>query len=106
MWDLKPEAPLEYRGLFQPIATSAPGVRISEHMPLLAQQAHHLTIVNSVGGTVNTNDHHAGYYYNLTGHVPDRTFQTLGNNRTPTTGRSWGAWSRQSGRRGRNCRAP
>lgn len=83
LWDLKPEAPLEYRGPFQPIETSAPGVRLSEHLPLLAKQAHHLALVNSVGGTVNTNDHHAGYYYNLTGHVPDRSFVTKGNNRTP-----------------------
>jgi hypothetical protein len=83
MWDLKPEAPAEYRGPFQPIATSAPGVRLSEHLPLLAKQAHHLALVNSVGSTVNTNDHHAGYYYNLTGHVPDTSFRTLGNNRTP-----------------------
>jgi len=84
-WDMKPEAPLEYRGPFQPIATSAPGVRLSEHLPLLAKQAHHLAVINSVGGTVNTNDHHAGYYYNLTGHVPDQSFRTLGNNRTPFT---------------------
>lgn len=83
LWDLKPEAPLEYRGPFQPIATTAPGVQLSEHLPLLAQQAHHLALINSVGGTVNTNDHHAGYYYNLTGHVPDLSFRTLGNNRTP-----------------------
>lgn len=83
MWDLKPDAPAEYRGPFQPIATSAPGVRLCEHLPLLAQQAHHLAVVNSVGGTVSTNDHHAGYYYNLTGHVPDPTFLSLGNNRTP-----------------------
>ena len=45
----------------------APGVRLCEHLPLLARQAHHLAVVNSVGATVNTNDHHAGYYYNLTG---------------------------------------
>ena len=83
MWDLKPKAPLEYRGEFMPIATSAPGVMLSEHLPLLAKQAHHLTLINSVRGTVNTNDHHAGYYHNLTGHVPDVTFLTLGNNRTP-----------------------
>ena len=82
-WDMKPEAPLEYRGPFQPIATSVPGVRLCEHLPLLARQAHHLAVVNSIGATVNTNDHHAGYYYNLTGHVPDQTFLTLGNNRTP-----------------------
>ena len=83
MWDLKPEAPLEYRGLFQPIETTAPGVRLSEHLPMTAKQAHHLALINSVAGTVNTNDHHAGYYHNLTGHVPDQTFVTRGNNRTP-----------------------
>ncbi|MBW3597565.1 MAG: DUF1501 domain-containing protein [Planctomycetes bacterium] len=82
-WDMKPEAPAEYRGPFQPIETSAPGVRLCEHLPMLARQAHHLAVINSVGGTVNTNDHHAGYYYNLTGHEPDGTFRTLGNNRTP-----------------------
>ena len=82
-WDLKPKAPAEYRGPFQAIETSAPGVRLSEHLPLLAQQAHHLAVVNSVGGTVNTNDHHGGYYYNLTGHAPDATFLSMGNNRTP-----------------------
>lgn len=85
MWDLKPAAPLEYRGPFQSISTSAPGIRLSEHLPLLARQAHHLAVVNSVGATVNTNDHHAGYYHNLTGHVPDPSFLTLGNNRTPFT---------------------
>lgn len=83
MWDMKPDAPAEYKGPFNPIDTSAPGVRLCEHLPLLSQQAHHLALLNSVGGTVNTNDHHAGYYYNLTGHVPDTSFRTLGNNRTP-----------------------
>lgn len=83
MWDLKPHAPLEYRGPFQPIQTSASGVWLSEHLPLTAKQAHHLALVNSVKGTVNTNDHHAGYYHNLTGHVPDQSFVTRGNNRTP-----------------------
>ena len=82
-WDLKPDAPDGYRGPFRPIATAAPGVRLCEHLPMLARQAHHLAIVNSVGATVNTNDHHAGYYHNLTGHVPDPSFQTLGNDRTP-----------------------
>lgn len=82
-WDMKPGAAEEYRGPFQPIATSASGIECCEHMPMLAQAAHHLAVVRSVNGTVNTNDHHAGYYYNLTGHVPDPTFLSLGNNRTP-----------------------
>ncbi|MBX3451198.1 MAG: DUF1501 domain-containing protein [Planctomycetaceae bacterium] len=83
MWDMKPEAPAEYRGPFAPAATTAPGLWLSEHLPMTARQAHHLAIVKSVGATVNTNDHHAGYYHNLTGHVPDATFLSLGNNRTP-----------------------
>jgi hypothetical protein len=82
-WDLKPDAPAEYRGEFRPIDTSAPGVRFCEHLPLLAKEVHHLAVVKSMAGSVNTNDHHAGYYYQLTGHVPDESFRTLGNNRTP-----------------------
>lgn len=83
MWDLKPQAPKEYRGDFRPIATSAPGLQISEHLPLTAQQGHHLAVIRSVDGAVSTNDHHAGYYHNLTGHRPDPTFLSLGNSRTP-----------------------
>ena len=83
MWDLKPDAPSEYRGPFAPIATSANGVMVSEHLPLTAKQMHHLAVVRSVGGSVSTNDHHAGYYYQLTGHVPDPTFLSLGNDRRP-----------------------
>ncbi len=83
-WDLKPEAPAEYRGPFSAVPTSASGIRLCEHLPLLSKQAHHLAVINSVGGTVSTNDHHAGYYYNLTGHQPDSTFQSLGNDRRPT----------------------
>jgi uncharacterized protein (DUF1501 family) len=85
-WDLKPDAPVEYRGEFKPVATSAPGVRLCEHLPLLAQQAHHLAVVNSLGHyNRGTGDHHAGYYYNLTGHAPDPTFRQLLNDRTPLT---------------------
>src|SRR6266540_2136281 len=36
MYDLKPDAPKEFRGEFKPIATSVPGVQISEHMPMQA----------------------------------------------------------------------
>ncbi len=82
-WDMKPDAPAEYRGPFSPINTSAPAIQLCEHLPFLSKQAHHLAVINSVGSTVNTNDHHAGYYYNLTGHVPDQTFKSLGNDRRP-----------------------
>src|SRR5262245_11081111 len=33
MYDLKPDAPAEFRGEFKPIATNVPGVQICEHMP-------------------------------------------------------------------------
>src|SRR5437870_5286237 len=59
-WDLKPSAPVEYRGEFRPIATSAPGVRLCEHLPRLARQAHHLAVINSLGHYGRgTGDHHA-----------------------------------------------
>ena len=83
-WDMKPHAPLEYRGEFQPIATSAPEIELCEHLPHLARQAHHLAIVRSQGDFHRgTGDHHAGYYTNLTGHSPDPTFHRLLNARTP-----------------------
>jgi hypothetical protein len=83
-WDMKPLAPREYRGEFSPIATTAPGIELCEHLPRLARQAHHLAIVRSLGHfRRGTGDHHAGYYYNLTGHAPDPSFVQLGNDRTP-----------------------
>lgn len=84
LWDLKPEAPSEYRGPFRPIGTSAPGVTLSEHLPLTAKFAHHLAIVHGISDRGQaTGDHHAGYYYQLTGRVPDITFRTQGNDRRP-----------------------
>lgn len=83
-WDMKPDAPSGYRGEFRPIATSAPGIQLCEHLPHLARQAHHLAIVRSLGDfNRGTGDHHAGYYYNLTGHAPDPSFHRLLNARTP-----------------------
>ncbi len=82
-WDVKPTAPAEYRGPFAEIPTAAAEIRLCEHLPLLAKQARHLAVLRSVCGSVSTNDHHAGYYYNLTGHVPDSTFLSLGNDRRP-----------------------
>ncbi|MBP88935.1 MAG: hypothetical protein CMJ64_19840 [Planctomycetaceae bacterium] len=67
MWDLKPNAPSEYRGPFEPIATSTPGLHISEHLPKLARQTHRTTIVCSLG--YNNGDHPFMTYYTLTGRV-------------------------------------
>src|SRR5262245_32166076 len=84
MWDLKPDAPREYRGEFNPIRTTAPDIRLCEHLPLLAKQARHFSMVHGVTDFGRaTGDHHAGYYYNLTGHTPDATFKQQGNDRRP-----------------------
>src|SRR5947209_1442282 len=36
LWDMKPDAPAEVRGLFRPVATRVPGIRVCEHLPRLA----------------------------------------------------------------------
>lgn len=83
-FDLKPDAPLEYRGEFQPIDTSVPGIRWTEHLPRLARLAHHIALVRSVTMSEESiGDHHADTYYVLTGHRPDRSFFVEGINRKP-----------------------
>ena len=60
--------PRAVRGEFAPIDTTVPGMQFCEHLPMLARQAHHLTLVRSVHHTVA--DHNAGAYYALTGRPP------------------------------------
>jgi hypothetical protein len=47
-FDLKPGAPLEYRGAFRPIRTNVPGIEISEHLPQLARLADRFALVRSL----------------------------------------------------------
>jgi len=67
IWDLKPGAPTG--GQFKQISTSADGVAICEHMPLMAQQMHHMSIVRSM--STREADHMRGRYYMHTGYVPN-----------------------------------
>lgn len=72
-FDLKPFAPAEVRGEFQPIATSAPGVYISEHLPLLSKWMHKAAIIRSV--THQARLHDSASIHALTGRPlagPDR----------------------------------
>src|SRR5438477_7880981 len=64
-FDLKPDAPAEIRGEFQPIATRTPGIQISEHLPGLASRSQHWAVVRSL--THPSNDHTLGHFYMLTG---------------------------------------
>src|SRR6267378_2098252 len=48
LYDLKPDAPVEYRGEFKPIKTNVPGMDICEQMPLQAQIADKLAIIRNM----------------------------------------------------------
>ncbi|MDA0834325.1 MAG: DUF1501 domain-containing protein [Planctomycetota bacterium] len=48
MFDMKPEAPVEIRGEFNPIDTSVPGLQICEHMPRISRIMHKATLIRSV----------------------------------------------------------
>jgi hypothetical protein len=65
IWDLKPEAPVEIRGDFKPISTSAAGIFVGEHIPRIAQQIHRCSLVRSVQHPDNT--HTVAMHYMLTG---------------------------------------
>jgi len=47
MFDMKPNAPAEIRGEFQPIATSGPGLQICEHLPNLARLMHKACLIRT-----------------------------------------------------------
>ncbi|MFN0055347.1 MAG: DUF1501 domain-containing protein [Planctomycetales bacterium] len=47
-FDMKPDAPAEVRGEFQPLLTSVPGIQISEHLPHLAKVMHKVGLVRSM----------------------------------------------------------
>jgi hypothetical protein len=68
--DLKPDAPREIRGEFQPSATRVPGIAITEHLPRLARLANLYTLVRSVNH--RDNDHAIGAYLALTGYSHPR----------------------------------
>src|SRR6266446_5227720 len=48
MYDLKPDAPAEYRGEFRPINTNVTGVKICEHFPLQARMWDKLACIRSI----------------------------------------------------------
>jgi uncharacterized protein (DUF1501 family) len=67
LWDLKPDAATG--GQFRPTSTSADGVQICEHLPMMAKQMHHMSIVRSM--STREADHGRGRYYMHTGYVPN-----------------------------------
>jgi hypothetical protein len=72
-WDLKPDAPIEFRGEFKPIPTNVPGIRICEHLPYTAKQADKFTILRSMHS--RENNHERAINYLLTGYLPLSTLE-------------------------------
>jgi hypothetical protein len=64
-YDMKPEAPPEYRGIWRPIKTNVPGFEITELFPLQAKVADKFSVVRSLHH--NTGDHFTGGHWMLTG---------------------------------------
>ncbi len=66
IWDLKPGT--NNGGPFRPISTTG-DLQICEHMPLMAEQMKHMSIVRSM--STREADHQRGRYYMHTGYVPN-----------------------------------
>jgi hypothetical protein len=63
-FDLKPSAPVDIRGEFTPIATTVPGLQVSNYLPRLAQRMDKLALIRTVTSQETNHD----YCTTLTGH--------------------------------------
>ncbi len=87
-YDLKPHAPREVRGEFQPIATTVPGLLIGEHLPRMATVMHHCAVIRSMHHQARLHD--SASIHALTGRPlegPDRELFAP----QPQTYPSWGS---------------
>ncbi len=67
-YDMKPDAPLEYRGLLRPIKTNVSGIDVCELLPMHAKMADKYTLIRSVCHEFA--DHGGGHKRFLTGRAP------------------------------------
>ena len=66
MWDLKPGAPSEFRGTFNPIRTNLNGLQVAEHMPRIAKICDKIAVVRSC--THPDSGHESASHQLLTGY--------------------------------------
>src|SRR5580658_2132339 len=85
-FDLKPDAPAEFRGDFKPISTNVPGIQIGEHLPKLARHVDKFSLIRSFRH--HNSDHGSADHYMLTGYFPRAGFNPglLPNNQQPAHG--------------------
>ena len=74
-WDMKPEAPLDYRGPYQPIATKVPGMQINEMHTQLAKLTDHFTLINSMSHPGSISNHFDAMHNLLSGQSEKRVQQ-------------------------------
>jgi uncharacterized protein (DUF1501 family) len=85
-WDLKPDAPVEFRGDFKPIATNVAGIQIGEHLPRIAGQMEKFSLIRSFRH--HNSDHGPADHYIHTGYFPGAGFNPnlKPNNQRPAHG--------------------
>jgi hypothetical protein len=81
-YDLKPEAPKEFRGEFKPIDTNVPGIQICELLPAQSRIMDKLTVIRSLHHT--TADHNSGQHWVMTGFPTTQPLQVT--NERPSVG--------------------
>lgn len=67
-FDMKPDAPADIRGEFQPIPTQTPGLHICEHLPELARRSDQWALCRTVSH--GSNEHSNGHHIMMTGRSP------------------------------------
>lgn len=70
--DMKPDAPAEVRGQFNPIQTKTPGYQVCEHMPELAKLSDKYSVIRSF--THKDNNHLMSTHHVLTGQIQPGAF--------------------------------
>ncbi len=84
--DMKPQAPSEFRGEFDPIATNVPGIEVCEHLPRLSREADKFALLRSF--THTDSGHGPADHWMLTGYAPRAGFNPSlkPNNQFPSLG--------------------
>ncbi|HND52468.1 MAG TPA: DUF1501 domain-containing protein, partial [Pirellulaceae bacterium] len=84
--DMKPRAPAEFRGEFNPIPTNVPGIDVCEHLPTVARHADKFSLLRGFGH--RNSDHGPADHYMLTGYHPIAGFNPglSPNNQRPAHG--------------------
>ena len=85
-WDMKPDAPAEFRGEFKPISSRIPEIQLCEHLPQLTRQTDKFSLVRSFAH--NNSNHGAADHYMLTAYHPAAGFNggLKPNNQKPCLG--------------------